>query len=208
LDQVHAVSPRYARDTLVLFLVDTPEASPFGSDLSLECVGCYVLDALWTLQAPLAGTAQGPVSFTPRGVLARSRLPRGERFFGYDEVVVYRLSRQGEVTLLRELPECLLPSGCGAAGYGPVARLRPGPRTAVQVFGRPRWMPAPHDVLDCREGVLLGANWSGLEFHDGRLSRWARDGAEVLVNPAGRRERSLDFLVDAGTAARPVVVEA
>jgi len=93
--------------------------------------------------------------------------------------------------------------------------MRPGPRRAGAVStARSPGPTPPHDVLEYRDGVLLGARLGRVGVRrGGKLSRQARDGAAVLINPAGPAGQGLTFLVDAGAAAsgdagRPLVLEA
>jgi hypothetical protein len=86
--------------------------------------------------------------------------------------------------------------------------MQPGPIVPLAYYRLPGWVDAPHDVFDYRTGIRLGANWAGLRFHDGKLSRWARDGAEVLINPAGANERTLSFILDPARTPQPCTLQA
>src|SRR5881394_156876 len=86
--------------------------------------------------------------------------------------------------------------------YDPLPLLRPGPVRELAYLRYPRWADRPRDLFDMADGILLGEGWGPLEWQDGALSRRAEDGAEVVVNPLGRKQRELRLLVDAGSAGR------
>jgi hypothetical protein len=208
LDQVFALSPRFQRDTLLLFLVDSPQQSPCGNGAALECIVANLRRGALAVQATIDESAQpeGPLAqsataaFFPHGIRVKSYL-KGERLYRYEHVVVYQLHRSGAVTLLPEMSPSLLPANVRALGYAPLARMIPGPIEPLPFYRYATWMNPPHEVLDCRDGIRLGANWGPLGFRDGALLRWARDGAEIFVNPAGQAERTIRFVLASEHAA-------
>ena len=147
--------------------------------------------------------------FSPEGLHIRRRTGAGElQFYRYNEVILYRLSWEGEVTLLEKLPENLIPARDVKVAYSPVARMLPGPIAPIRFYQYPSWIVPPEDVLNYRDGIFLGENWGELRFHDGKLSRWARNGAEILINPAGRSQRRLEFVLDSGRTPESRMLEA
>lgn len=205
LEHVHAVSPHYAPGTLLLFVLDAD--SPFGSGYALDFIAYKALD-----HAAAAQTGDR-ASFTAQGVRSKNWAVAKE-LYGYDQLVLFRISGDGETSLLEKVPAFLVPAGTDTSAYAPAARMRPGPVAPVPFFRPLAGLRPPHDVLEYGDGVLLGAGWGELEYaKGGKLSCQARDGAAVLINPAGPAAQGLTFLVDAGAAAsgdpgRPLAVEA
>src|SRR5262249_34234641 len=127
LDQVHGLSPTFAPGTVLLFLVDGHEQSPCGPGYALDALAYHLLDGTLATKVSLHATsAEAPTStagraaFLPHGVLVHSRI-WGERLCSYHELVLYRLSRRGEVTLLREIPDCQ--SIAATKNYAPLERI-------------------------------------------------------------------------------------
>jgi hypothetical protein len=215
-DQVRSLSPKFVPGTYCVFLVNADSESPMGDLYSLECTSMYLLDGAVGMQAtvvdpPPAGeslTKGGTVAFLPAGVQVRRRRTTRAEYFGYDKLILYRLSWTGEVTLLEKFPAELLPPGTAHVAYDPLPRMLPGPITPARFYRYPAWIVPPEDVVNYRDGFYLGEDWGELRFHDGQLSRWARDGAEILVNPAGQNERNLEFRLNLAETSTPGVLQA
>jgi hypothetical protein len=211
VEYVHAVSPQYAPGTLVLLVFDAADTTPFGIGYALDFVGYYGLDHTMIAQTDLSGPrpdavltwrepAARHVAFTDKGVRCLNLATNEEKFYGFDALVLFHVSRDAETSLLERLPQTLVPPGADVSAYAPLARMKPGPVTPAPFFRPLAGDRPPHDVFEYREGVLFGAGWGDLDYDHGKLSRQACDGAELLINPGGPAARGLTFLVDPGEA--------
>lgn len=202
LGQAHAISPRYAEDTLVLFVVASLDASPFGCGYALNFAALGVLGHE-ILEVDSLGASPDKVTFTDRGVQTTGGGLGGKNL---------SLLRQGSGLppdgARGTQPVAQVAPLAVAASYAPLERMRPGPITPLEWFRWHLWVTPPSDVLDVRSGILFGGGWSRLEYLEGRLSRWADDGAEVVVNPAGQREQLLNLTIGDGAVYPPRVLEA
>jgi hypothetical protein len=211
--QVSSLAPSFKPGTLLLFLVEAHAESPFGSGYALEWISYELFSGGFAVQATIDAGAPpdlanaGSMTFSSAGVRVKS-WSRGELLYAYEQAIVFRLNRTGEVKLLIEIPESLLPAGVKPNGYAPLARMQPGTIRQAPYYQYPCWTHRPYDIFDHHAGILLGDNWSDLRFRDGKLWRPAWDGAEIFINPAGRTRHTLTFLLDPGHAPQPCVMEA
>ncbi len=191
--QVHAVAPNLARDSLVLFLLDTPSPSPLGPNYALNFLAGDVLgcDAFQANYDDLLGER---ATFTADGVFIEGQ----KKSYRYEQVVAFRLSLDGSVALLRELPKTLVGEHPQAARYRPLARMRPGPVGELRYLRYPPWVKGPRDVLDEADGMVLGRGWDAVEDPHGTPFRWAATDAEVVVNPMGSARRVIRLEVEPG----------
>ncbi len=191
--QVHGLCPT-PNDMLIVFLLDDPGKTPLGMNYACWLLSDRVYGAP-ALQANYTDPLGVEPLFEPDRVVANRRAHHIT--FSYDKVVAFRLALDGTVHLLRELPRSLLPPAASAWRYNPLACLRPGvigPLPYLRYSSN--WMNPLDDVLDTHNGFVLGQNWRPLQREGGELSRWAEDGAEIFVNPAGQAIRYLEMEVE------------
>jgi hypothetical protein len=120
--------------------------------------------------------------------------------YRYDQIIAFRLSADGTIMLLGELPGILLPDPSLGRAYAPLARLRPGPIGTMRFLRYLSWSERGLDVLDPASGVIFGDNWGARVEMAGRTGRWADNDAELIVNPAGRNRIELRFDIEPGPA--------
>jgi hypothetical protein len=193
--QIHALSPRLGRDTLVVLVLDDSGTTPLGPNYHVCNLSWLVFGELATQGNFRDPHGHGP-TFTRDGV--DTRCLGGLFEHTYDEVVAFRLVTDGSVRLLLHLPASLVPAEQVAGRYRPLARLRPGPIDEPRFLRYPSWSQRPGDVLETEAGVMLGENWSALKRERGRIFRWADQDAEIAVNPAGRDRQTLALDVEPG----------
>jgi hypothetical protein len=201
--QVHAFAPRLPSDTLILYFLDEDEKSPLGANYALARTSLLTLGVPAVLvngEDASAWTVR--TRFTRTGVAATD--PFREYSFRYDQLVAFRLAADGSVSLLRQLPEGLLPEGSQADRYDPLARAGGTPTAPLRFLHYLAWSQRPLDVVPVEDGVLLGAGWSALKAGAGEVSREAANDAELVVNPRGCACRALDLdLEPAGSPGAP-----
>lgn len=140
-EQVHQLAPELAADSLVLFVLEQPDNTPLGPNYHVRKLAEAVLGAK-AGQVPYNDLVGENVALTAAGVA----LNDGEgQVFGFDQVVAFELAFDGELTLLEELPQSLLPEGVGATGYAPRRRVVQSDRTLSPLLRRPSWLSPPHD---------------------------------------------------------------
>lgn len=188
LRQIHGLSPSFAPDTLLVFVLDDKYQSPVGYNYTVSAMsrGMLGVDAI---QANYIDPCKCEAAFTPDGVFANTGW--GKRLYGYDRVVAFGLKADGTLSLLRRLPDALLPSPDAAAGYDPLPRLRPGPFAELSYFRYPAWSLRIGDVVSPEEGLLTGEGWGPLLPEGNDAFRYASDGAELVVNSRGADRREL-----------------
>jgi hypothetical protein len=205
--QVHGLSPSFAPDTLLVFVLEDKYRSPVGFNYILSALSKQMLGAE-AIQANFDDGYKCEATFNADGVFACTGW--GKRQYAYDQVVAFGLGEDGTVTLLRQLPAFLLPAPGAAAAYNPLPRLRPGPFSEMPFLRYPSWAPRPGDVVSPEDGVLLGDGW-GPRLPDGNDAyRYAADGAELLVNSRGgsHRELTLELAPPVGKGEAAYAVEA
>jgi hypothetical protein len=194
-EQVHAVSPNLPQDTLLLFVLDAGVNPPLGVNYHVFYLSRYVL-GVSALQANYADPNGIVPSFGKDGVWV-SRI-RGGAHYRYDQIIAFRLSADGTIMLLGELPEILLPDPTVGRAYAPLARLRPGPIETLRFLRYLPWSEPGLDVFDFGSGVIFGDNWGARVEMAGQIGRWADNDAELIVNPTGRDRIELRFDIEPG----------
>ncbi len=216
-DQVRSLSPRFVPGTLCVFLVNADAESPLGEGAAMEYISQNEFHGAFGVQAtvvdpPAPGQPlpnPGTVSFAPDGVRIRPRTgDKRIELYSYDKLVLYRLGWEGAVSLLEKVPNSLLPHGQEGLAYAPLARMLPGPIPSTRFYQYPAWSLPPEDIVDYRSGVFLADRWGELQYSEGKLSRWAGDDAEILINPAGLTLRTLKFVLNSENESPPGVLEA
>lgn len=190
--QVHSVAPVVRADAAVLLYVDDFPGNPLGLCYSthflmreiLEVQGAQ-LSANYLFDNCKVALMQDGARLPPKGVHKT-----------FDQIVVFRCSLDGTVSLLSKFPDKLLPAGVTAAGYNPMALPKPALITPLPFFRYVRWSVQPLDIVDTEKGIGLGEGWSDLQVHRGHLYRRARQDAQFVINPAGRTTCELHLLVD------------
>jgi hypothetical protein len=193
--QLNAVTARHLPDTLILLILDDHIESPVGVSYTVPLIAREVIGAK-ALQMNYTGFCQNVrADFGEDGVHVCSAISGGSAtLVTYDQIVAFRLSADGTVRLLQQLPKALLPVRNSASDYHPLERLQGGPPRELKFMQYPSWVDPQPDILDGNEGTILGENWGALFLDRQSSYRWAKDGAEIVVNSLGmsRREISLD----------------
>ncbi len=180
--QIHAIAPNLPNDTLLLFYLEDGTDTPLGVNYHVVNMSQLVL-----------GVPALQVNFSdPHGVTARFGKDDIEvrlwdqrvLHYHYDQVVAFRLSRDGTVALLGDLPES---SQSGPVrGHAPFARLAGGSVGELRFLRYLSSSERAVDVFDTETGIMFGRNWGELVDVGGQVGRWADNDAELIVNPAGR----------------------
>ena len=209
-DQLHSLAPQLAPKSLLLLVVD--ETVPYhvlGYDYStwmttVAILGTPMLEvkpALHVEQVRRNKRNAKPLFVSDSvisdiGVFFPTPEPLKHR---YDQVAAFRLSKDGTVTLLTDLPRAMLPEKNAAQLYHPLAILKPGTRSEVPCLRYMSWSARPQDILDSCPGIMLGQGWSPLRISGGKLCRYAVSGAQIAVNPMSETKRTLNLNVKVPT---------
>ena len=197
--QVHSLSPTFAPDSLIVFVFDDNIPSPLRMNygvyiLSEAILGTPALQANFKDITPSDWSvdfAPGSVVVTMPSVGSHS----SKREFRYDQIVAFRLTEDGTVSLLEKLPGRLLPEGNHSMSYAPLALMRPGPVDELRYLRYPSWAEKPPDILDSSPGMILAGDWPPLQIQKDSLFREAGNFESIAVNPMGQSERALRFSV-------------
>ena len=195
-DQLRAVTPTLDPDTLVVLVTDDG-MNPLGGNqyvnyLSNELIGyCHLManspDAINELEWEPTGVVVKRI-IPPKGVVTR---------YPTERIVVFRVSGDGTLFLLRKLPEDVLSQRACGDHYNPLPLLHPGPIAPLRLMQYPSWVDPPQDVIDASAGLGFGKGWSDQETASGRVFRQAEPGAEMVINPQGEKQRSLHLELEA-----------
>lgn len=198
-NQVHSLSPKFAPGSLIVFVLDDNIPSPLRMNygvyiLSEAILGTPALQANFKDITP----SDWSVDFAPGSVVVT--IPAvgslsSKREFRYDQIVAFRLTADGTVSLLERLPTRVLPIGNHATSYAPLALMRPGPVDELQYLRYPLWAEKPPDILDSSPGMILAGNWPPLQIQKDSLFREAGNFESIAVNPMGQSKRSLRLSV-------------
>jgi hypothetical protein len=204
LEQVHALAPELAPDTVVVFVLDQ-ERSPLGVNYTLLGL-TRALFGYQAVQVPFDDPLGETVTFSQSGL----DIDKRDLHCPYEKLVAFALSLDGTVSLLPQLPAELLPPGVRAERYDPLACLHPGPMQPLKYLHSPHRVAPAADVVRAKDGMILGRHWSMLEAQGTACFRWAEPDATVAVNPLGQPRRSIHLDVEAGRpyATQPCVLEA
>lgn len=194
--QVHALAPTLAPDSLVLFALADNNPTPLGVNYALFHLAKTVLGSpALQVNFPNVTGLDFFAAFSKEDVsvdyLNFDGLGRQNRKYRYDQVIVFGLSMDGTVSLLEEVPATLLPEDTRLLNYSPLALMKPGPVGELPFLRYPRWAEKPHDILDLSPGMMLARNWGALTWTHGRLYREATSDARLAVNPMGGTSRRL-----------------
>jgi hypothetical protein len=195
--QVHALAPNFSPDAAVLFVLDDGILSPLGNQNHVEQVSRVVLGCpAYQANTNFPPDCADRVVMTADGIDYEYDTKNVRQQHRFDQVVAFRLSADGGVSLLRELPEALLPAGHHGAAYNPLPLIQPGPVDEPPFMRYARWMRPRLDILDASPGTMRGAKWSALAASEKRLFRVASDEAEIAVNPMGQGTCTLNLEVE------------
>ena len=206
LRQVHTISPNMSPDTLVVFVSEGEGPGPFGSNDALLRLSENLL-GYCMIQTNPQPVPEPEVAFHPdRVVIIRTmdgKRVEWERYL-YERVVVFHVSDDGTLALLREVPEHLLPESAVTGRYDPLPQLRPGLHRELPVIRYPLWHRPVQDVTAADQGLVFGTGWSSLKAERDEVFRWCDPGAELVVNPQGLNARTihLDLAADMPGACR------
>ncbi len=188
--QIHALSPNFAPNTVLVFLLDDPKESPIAGfnypvyHFSRILLGCPAG------QMNFEDRVDETMRFTPDGVDLHRK---DENVFPFDQVLAFRLHADGTLEMLEELPPQLRPADYKGHPYAPLARLRTGPFTPVPFLRDPSWVTPVDDVLDVRAGLTLTEGWSSLICDSANRYRMARPDAGIVLNSLGNDSREIDL---------------
>ncbi len=208
--QVHTAAPKLVPGTLILFVVNDFKSVPFGvnynvSELTKVAVG---EDGVVSAKDPLGWQ---PL-YSPDGVLYGDAdvigRPAGKSQYKYSEVVAFDLQPNGQVTLLKEFPDWLLPEGVSASGYDPTARIETEGEDPLRFMQYSAWMKPYQvpplqatDIVEPASRVRLGDGWYPLETYKGQTFRWVNNDAEIMVSGSGHGPQVINLQLEPG--ARP-----
>jgi len=135
LEQVHRIAPGFQADTAVVFYLDAPGPSiepdtPFGVNYFLSGLGETVLGVKNTFQTNYTDNLRWTTTFTRQGL----QISDTKKTFPYDTLVVFRLSSNGTVSLVDELPSEWLPPGTDTSGYDPAKQIVRDKQRPLRVF--------------------------------------------------------------------------
>jgi hypothetical protein len=188
-EQIHVVSPRLAKDSILIFVLDDGAQTPLGFNYHVSTLSAAVFGAR-AIQANYADPLNVVPTFGNDDITFRLN---GIRHYRYDQAIAFRLSVDGTLTLLAKLPENLLPTPGMRTGYAPLARLQAGPIDAMRILQYLLWSERPVDIFDAASGIMLGQHWDQRVLIGRQTARWAGNDAELIVNPAGRDRLALRF---------------
>jgi hypothetical protein len=190
--QLNAVTAHYPRDTLILLILDDHIESPVGVSYTVPLIARAVL-GVRALQMNYTGFCQNVrAAFAEDGVQVCFAISGGKtQLVGYDQIVAFRLSADGTVSFLQQLPQTMLPARSSASDYHPLERLQAGPPAKLRFMQYPAWADRQADILDGSEGMILGQNWGPLFPDKQSPYRWAKNNAELVVNSLSMSSREI-----------------
>ncbi|MCA9052412.1 MAG: hypothetical protein KDA75_01180 [Planctomycetaceae bacterium] len=224
-EQIHGIAPRLGAKQAALLFADDGRACPVGVN-SCVCRAASIAlgTAVFTFGShdPSGNIVEfrpdevrlgGPPFHIQGPLAAHQDRDDGSFRYGYDDILAFRMTADGNLLLLDELPTEFLPPDAQSDQYNPAALLaadRPDPVTFFRYQACDR---IPADVIPPGEGLLLDADWGPLCLEDGRLGRTGGPDAELLVNPLGQDRRTVTLQIGSadmsasGTAQVDVVSE-
>ena len=202
-DQIHALSPQFTPGTRVVLIPD-------GDIGNLHQALPATVEAVFMLSVSSMNTMihlfpkDDPIRhahFVPDGFELKT--PWREDHVTYRELVAFRLSRDGTVTLLNKLPAGLLPEKNEADRYEPLAHMVPGSPSPLPYLRYPSGADQPRDLFDTDQGLMLGQGWDTALFrctghNRWEVSRWVAEDAELAVNPLGKTRRQIRLEIESG----------
>jgi hypothetical protein len=198
LQQLHAVSPTYAPQTMIVFDVEDGLSAPLGFNYAARFI-CLLMLGTPSVQANVKDPLEN-AAFSAKGVTLIATKGRKTRTLDewstpWERIIMFRVGPDGTLFLLPELPADGPWPREAAAKYAPLALLRPGPIAPLKMQ-YPFWFAPPSDVVDQRAGILLGRGWSDLDRDGDSFSRQADADAEIVVNSLGQSSRDCSLDVE------------
>lgn len=191
LQQLQALSPHYPRDAIILLLPDQSSA-PLGLNtlsmpLGIAFTGTNIVQA--NPNDPYV-----PVELRSDSVSINKDANRRE--YAYDRVIAFRVCRNGTLFFLSRLPAYLPVSEAARKQYAPCRLLAAGPIRLTRQLAYPFWTKPPDDVVDQRNGIILGQGWSQPVSASSRFYRHAGPDAELAINACSQSSRLIRLEVD------------
>jgi hypothetical protein len=200
LRQVYAATANVPSDALIVLMTEHGHAPPLGQQRSIAVFSDSVFPAQ-VMCDDRTGAIGVKVAFLHDRVNMETNITLHGRFgsidFPYEKLVLFRVTADGTVSLLRHLPDEVCLDERVEARYNPLAVLKPGPINEPRYIRYPSWVTPPKDVIDCDAGVVFGDGWGRPESADGRVLRWVEPGAELIVNPLDSASRTLQLELEA-----------
>jgi hypothetical protein len=190
-EQVHSISPHLPAKVLVLFVPDDSARLLLGVD--------YHAFELSRMVLGVPAIQLNPVNSMIPVTLGQEEISANSRLYRYEEVVAFRLSADAKVALLDSLPTRLLPEGAGK-NYAPLTLLQAGVIDTMRFMRYMSWSERPRDVFDPGSGIIFGDGWHDQIDAGGQVGRCADNGAEVIINPAGKERVLLRFDIEPAPA--------
>ncbi|MBV9169868.1 MAG: hypothetical protein JOZ81_07270, partial [Chloroflexi bacterium] len=208
--QIHAIAPKIAPGTLILFVADDFTSVPFGLNYDVSEATQVALNVNGILSA--RDVMGWQPTYSPNGVVFGDfkvlGRPIGKYEYSYSEVMAFDLAPGGRVTLLKTFPDLLLPDGISAVGYRPMARIERGAEDPLRFMRYSSWMKpydpdssASADIVDPTAAVRLGDGWYPFETYAGQTFRWVNNDAELVADGSEQGAEVINLQLEPG--ARP-----
>jgi len=125
LQQVHHLAPAFTPQTVVLFYLDssspfTMPETPFGVGYYIRRLGNVSLNVMDAYQMNYVDFVGWTSKFTLDGFFTSSDV---QLTYPYNQLVIFRVSQAGGVSLTDKIPANWLPVGTDASSYNPAARI-------------------------------------------------------------------------------------
>ncbi|MCA9052413.1 MAG: hypothetical protein KDA75_01185 [Planctomycetaceae bacterium] len=204
--QVHGLAPDLDLKTLVLLHHDRERMNPIACNFCGNILAYRLLNTA-VVQSNYRDGTSDVVTFIPEGIavaggtgdfcrrMTKSSVASGPCVYPYDRVVIFRMSRDGNLRLMDELPFELAPVGGEIEKYQPLAHLGASPPRPISFFRYESSLHVPADVIPHGQGFLLDDDWSPLCDEEGLFSRSGGLDAAIIVNPMGRTRRMIELEV-------------
>jgi len=136
LQQIRHIAPAFTPGTVLVFYLDSsspstlPETS-LGVGYYVRQLGNVTLGAMDTYQTNYTDFIGWTSELTPDGL---STLSNVRTVYPYNQLIIFRVSEAGEVSLAEKIPAEWLPDGVDIVDYNPTARIIDGQQTPIPFF--------------------------------------------------------------------------
>ena len=204
--QLNGIAPDLTQQDLVVLHHADAGANPLACNFCLNLLAYRLLDTA-VVQAKFTSRTKDVVSYTAEGVsvagevgdfcrrMTHSAKTEGPCVYPYQRVLLFRLSRDGNLQLMDHVPFELAAPGAEVEKYQPLAKLGSTAPDPIRFFRYESSLHVPADILPVGEGLLLDGDWTRLCSEEGILYREGGRHTSIIVNPQGRDERELIFEV-------------
>ncbi len=186
--QIRSLSSTLTDDTLILLLHEGP--APLGANYCAHFGGTSWVGA----RIEQLGETKEPyvqMEFEESS-LTISYFNHSPKRYAYNQLLIFCLDADGTLSFQTEWPrDERLPQE--VSGYEPLKFLHAGVIAPRHDFDFPSWSRPPQDIVQQRDGVVLGRGWSPIRFEEGWLFRQAGKDAELVVNGQGKSSFELDL---------------